>query len=265
MRSTLLAALLLVLVAPRAHASPQVEGAAAHTRQPTAAAQRVMAKVEAACDDGNVKAFLALATGKLTIDGKAVARSTFSADVASAGGLETYLGLGGNEWRIGVRDDGGWSVSRGEPTTAAVIVVAKVKGSWKVRAIETAAGMTDTVGVNVGSHHADDTAAAPLSKISFGAASVKGKLGKSAIKKKLTAHARDLQDCYESELAHDAKLAGTVSLVFTIGTDGKVTASSGTGMDSDVANCVAGVIDTIEFGKAKKSTRVKWAITFARP
>lgn len=55
-----------------------------------------------------------------------------------------------------------------------------------------------------------------------------------------------IQLCYEQELPGDPKLAGRVTVRFTIGTDGKVIHASAAGMPT-VEDCVAAVISTIQF------------------
>jgi outer membrane biosynthesis protein TonB len=55
-----------------------------------------------------------------------------------------------------------------------------------------------------------------------------------------------IQLCYEQELPGDPKLAGKVTVRFTIGADGKVIQASAAGMPP-VDACVAAVISTIEF------------------
>jgi hypothetical protein len=55
-----------------------------------------------------------------------------------------------------------------------------------------------------------------------------------------------IQRCYEQELPGDPKLAGRVTVRFTIGADGRVIHVSAAGMPT-VEECVAAVISTIQF------------------
>jgi hypothetical protein len=161
---------------------------------------------------------------------------------------------------VAAHNDGAWAVSRGEPTTTSAVIVVGMHGGWSVRGISTAAGVNDTLGVAVASGDGGDSAPKSKSSVKLGSPSVKGKLGSASVKKALAAHVSDLRDCYDNARKDSPKLAGTVTITFTVA-DGKVTASSGAGVDDDLANCVAGVIDGVSFGKG--GARVKLPVTFA--
>ena len=59
-------------------------------------------------------------------------------------------------------------------------------------------------------------------------------------------------------------LSGTVQTQFFISPNGTVTASNGSGVDAEVANCVADVIRGIEFPKPKGGggVQVNYPFTF---
>ena len=76
---------------------------------------------------------------------------------------------------------------------------------------------------------------------------VVGDLDKSIIRRYVKRHLEKIRYCYEQRLQKQPALAGTVTAVFTISTTGRVTASTASGMDDDVAKCVADTIAQIEF------------------
>ena len=88
--------------------------------------------------------------------------------------------------------------------------------------------------------------------ISIGQPTVKGDLDKAIIRRYIKRNIQKLMYCYEKQLLVKPKLKGTVTIDFTIGVDGKVSASSAAGMkDKDVESCVASVVKGIEFPKPK--------------
>jgi len=80
---------------------------------------------------------------------------------------------------------------------------------------------------------------------------VMGSLDSSIIRRYIKRSTEKIRYCYEKELFHKPKLDGTVTATFTIGTAGTVTSSTATGLDPEVATCVAGVIKDIEFPRAQ--------------
>jgi TonB family protein len=71
-----------------------------------------------------------------------------------------------------------------------------------------------------------------------------------------------LQYCYEKQLLADPKLAGTVTVHFTIDANGKVTSSTGTGL-AKVDGCVATVIKDLMFDKPTTGkTEVNYPFAF---
>ncbi len=72
-----------------------------------------------------------------------------------------------------------------------------------------------------------------------------GALAPATIRKAIKQHITQLASCYEK--VTEPNLSNGIMATFTIGTDGKVIASTATGGDRVVADCVAGVIKGIAF------------------
>jgi len=87
--------------------------------------------------------------------------------------------------------------------------------------------------------------------VSIGQPTAQGDLDKAIIRRYIKRNIRKIQYCYEKQLASKPGLAGTVQVQFTIGGDGRVSSSSGSGVDATVASCVAEVIQNIEFPRPK--------------
>ncbi len=94
---------------------------------------------------------------------------------------------------------------------------------------------------------------APVPTVSIGQPNAQGDLDKAIIRRYIKRNIQKIQYCYERQLTTKPKLAGTVHAQFTIGVDGKVTSSTGAGVDAAVASCVAEVIQDIEFPKPKNN------------
>lgn len=89
-------------------------------------------------------------------------------------------------------------------------------------------------------------------------------LDKAIIKRYVKRQVAKISYCYESELLVKPSLEGVVTVQFMITASGTVSASTGAGMDSKVANCVAGVVKNIEFPKPSNggSVQVNYPFTF---
>ena len=99
--------------------------------------------------------------------------------------------------------------------------------------------------------------------LSIGQPNVQGDLDKAIVRRYIKRHQDKLTACYETQLAKQPKLRGTVQAQFAIGGDGKVTQSDASGVDPAVASCIAGVIKAIEFPKPKSGTvGVNYPFTF---
>lgn len=81
-------------------------------------------------------------------------------------------------------------------------------------------------------------------------ATVKGSLDKDIIRRIVRAHINEVRTCYDKGLSKDPALAGKVTVGFTIGSTGKVTASSvssTTLSDKAVGTCIAGAAKRWKF------------------
>lgn len=81
-------------------------------------------------------------------------------------------------------------------------------------------------------------------------ATVKGALDKDIIRRIVRAHINEVRTCYDKGLSKDPALSGKITVGFTIGTTGKVTASSvssTTLSDKAVGTCIAGAAKRWKF------------------
>ncbi|HSK05859.1 MAG TPA: AgmX/PglI C-terminal domain-containing protein, partial [Kofleriaceae bacterium] len=99
------------------------------------------------------------------------------------------------------------------------------------------------------------TAAVPT--VSIGQPSAQGDLDKSIIRRYIKRNQQKIQYCYEKELLAKPNLSGTVMTNFLITPNGNVSTASGSGVDPNVASCVAAVIKNIEFPKPKGGGNVQ--------
>lgn len=97
----------------------------------------------------------------------------------------------------------------------------------------------------------------PPPSVSIGQADANGALDKAIIRRYVKRNINKIQYCYEKTLLSKPGLSGTVKVSFTIGADGHVTNSAGSGVDPEVADCVAQVIKDIEFPKPKNGGTVE--------
>ncbi len=101
--------------------------------------------------------------------------------------------------------------------------------------------------------------------VRIGQPAVTGDLDKAIIRRYLKRNIQKLTYCYEKELLATPGIQGTVTATFTIALDtGKVTSSNATGVDPNVASCVASVIAAIEFPRPKGTADVdvSYPLTF---
>jgi pSer/pThr/pTyr-binding forkhead associated (FHA) protein len=106
------------------------------------------------------------------------------------------------------------------------------------------------------------TAAVPT--VSIGQPNAQGDLDKAIIRRYIKRNIQKITYCYEKQLLAKPGLAGTVSTQFFITPNGNVATASGSGVDPEVANCVADVIKGIEFPKPKGGggVQVNYPFTF---
>ncbi|HEU0033615.1 MAG TPA: AgmX/PglI C-terminal domain-containing protein [Kofleriaceae bacterium] len=100
--------------------------------------------------------------------------------------------------------------------------------------------------------------------VSIGQPNAQGDLDKAIIRRYIKRNIQKIQYCYEKELLAKSNLAGTVQTQFFITPNGNVATASGSGVDPEVANCVANVIKGIEFPKPKGGggVQVNYPFTF---
>jgi pSer/pThr/pTyr-binding forkhead associated (FHA) protein len=100
--------------------------------------------------------------------------------------------------------------------------------------------------------------------VSIGQPNAQGDLDKAIIRRYIKRNIQKIQYCYEKELLAKSNLSGTVQTQFFITPNGNVASSTGSGVDPEVANCVAGVIKGIEFPKPKGGggVQVNYPFTF---
>ncbi len=105
---------------------------------------------------------------------------------------------------------------------------------------------------------------AAVPTVSIGQPNAQGDLDKAIIRRYIKRNIQKIQYCYEKELLAKPGLAGTVMTQFFITPNGNVASSSGSGVDGNVASCVAGVIKAIEFPKPKGGggVQVNYPFTF---
>jgi hypothetical protein len=94
-------------------------------------------------------------------------------------------------------------------------------------------------------HHAQ----APEPRI--GQANIIGDYDKSIIRRHIKLNIDKIGYCYEKQLIAHPDMQGEILVQFFIQPNGTVRGSTGTGFDSEVANCVAGVVGRIEFPAPK--------------
>ncbi len=99
-------------------------------------------------------------------------------------------------------------------------------------------------------------------QVRIGNAQVTGELDKNIVRRYIRRSLPRITYCYEKQLLAEPTLAGTVTATFEIGPGGDVTASEASGMDDEVARCVAATIRGIEFPRPKAGT-VSVAYPFA--
>ena len=91
-----------------------------------------------------------------------------------------------------------------------------------------------------------------------------GDYDKSIVRRYIRRHVAEISYCYEKQLLARPGIAGEILVQFMITPSGTVQTSTGTGFDSPVASCVAGVIKNIEFPKPGNggSVHVNYPFTF---
>jgi outer membrane biosynthesis protein TonB len=112
----------------------------------------------------------------------------------------------------------------------------------------TGSGIGMRGGVRTGLHAGGGSSGPPRVTISEPTVGPSAALDPAIIRRYIRRHLPKIQYCYEKELLSAPGLEGRVNVRFSIGADGRVTQSTGSGMPP-VDECVARAIATIEFPK----------------
>jgi CHAT domain-containing protein len=92
--------------------------------------------------------------------------------------------------------------------------------------------------------------------------SADGNLDGDRLQRYIQRHAETLSTCFRQRQLVRPDLAGTVTATFVISASGSVESSSATGLDPDVARCVAGAIKTIAFPAPKMRVETTYRFHF---
>jgi len=87
--------------------------------------------------------------------------------------------------------------------------------------------------------------------VEFGQPVANGDLDKAIIRRTVKENVAKITACYETQLAAKPGLRGVVTVQFFIAPPGAVTSSTASGVDPELATCVATVIKGITFAKPK--------------
>lgn len=167
-------------------------------------------------------------------------------------------------------------VHKVEPAVAAVVATscanARPIGGEKPAATDTKPEETTPAETQAAETKSAGTNPAGASKATSGArtatsdsvASAPGKMDKAVIGREVKRNIAKIRYCYEKELARTPDLAGTVTVSFVIGADGRVTSSRASGMgNTAVESCAAALIQRIQFPKPEKApVAVNYPFTF---
>jgi len=108
------------------------------------------------------------------------------------------------------------------------------------------------------------TSAVPT--VRLGAPTTQGALDQAIIRRYLKRNLQKIQYCYEKELLAKPTLRGTVTARFVIGETGTVEQATASGVDPAVADCVAKVVNAIEFPRPTGgSVQVSYPFAFQLP
>ena len=202
---------------------------------------------EDAADESPASALDEGKMGKPGTDDAKLARQQAIEAARSAGilGSLTPIGdAGGGEGGAPSSDDSGFG-----PAT----------GFGSVTGLGTAGtGRYGTITGNGVQHHA----AVPT--VAIGQANANGDLDKAIIRRYVKRNLSKIQYCYEKQLLAKPGLGGTVKAAFFITTSGEVSTATASGVDPEVASCVAGVLKSIEFPKPRGGggVQVNYPFTF---
>jgi pSer/pThr/pTyr-binding forkhead associated (FHA) protein len=105
---------------------------------------------------------------------------------------------------------------------------------------------------------------AAVPQVRIGQPSAVGDLDKAIIRRYIKRNISKITYCYEKQLLAKPGLQGTVSTQFFISPNGTVASANASGVDGEVASCVASVLKAIEFPKPKGGggVQVNYPFTF---
>ncbi len=118
------------------------------------------------------------------------------------------------------------------------------------------AGTASGYGVGGGRGGMRGRSAAVSPSTRLGTLAAQGSLDRLIIRRYLERNQVRLAGCYERELLRDRTLAGTVHASFEILPDGRVSGATAVGVAPEVASCIAGVLDSIQFAAPPSGTSV---------
>lgn len=106
--------------------------------------------------------------------------------------------------------------------------------------------------------------ARPRPSVKLGVMKVTGGLDREIVNRFVKRSLPRLSFCYEKELSANAKLAGTVSVAYTIEASGNVKDATAKGVHPSVETCVAGVLSSVQYPQPRGSdVSVSFPITYA--
>ena len=87
---------------------------------------------------------------------------------------------------------------------------------------------------------------------------------KAIVRRYIMRSLSNVRYCYETQLLRDSRVAGEVDVAFLINPDGTVQTATASGMNDQVAACVAEVVRGIKFRRATHgaATEVHYPFTF---
>jgi hypothetical protein len=105
---------------------------------------------------------------------------------------------------------------------------------------------------------------AHIPRVLIGQPSMVGDMDKAIIRRYIKRNLAKIRYCYEKELLMKPGIEGTVSTQFFISPKGTVKTANASGVNEEVANCVASVIKAIEFPKPRDGggVQVNYPFTF---
>jgi hypothetical protein len=170
-------------------------------------------------------------------------------------------------WKGSALDRAGLAAAlAGKDASADVLVGDGPTAQQLVDTLVALGGKHRGIGVLVGTSDArlETLKKSAVPTLSLGQPNANGDLDKAIIRRYVKMNLVKIQYCYEKQLLAKPDLKGTVSVQFFIAPTGKVASAAASGVDPDVASCVANAIQQIEFPKPKGGggVQVNYPFTF---